>query len=361
VSAKNTLPMNYLPLARRDGAEIFTQIEVSHVTKEASGGYVVHGVRHPGDLRSWASLSSAQEPEPIEIRAGAVVLSAGSLGSTEILLRSRERGLALSDRIGLSFSGNADVLGLVYNTDDRLDSVGFGTRSPRLMDVGPTITGIGHFNRDGNFPLDRRYLIEEGSVPSAISGLLRRFSSWVPRDVRARDATQLAERAERVLRDHSLDVSLEGALNHSLVMLGMGDDGSGGRLELDADGKVTVRWEDIRSQPIFEEIRESMRSITDALGGIFLLDIYARYSGRKEITVHPLGGAAIGTEAAAGVVDHLGRVFDPSAGTRDVHSGLFVVDGAMLPGAVGVNPFLAISALAERTAAAINAGKTELV
>ena len=112
--------------------------------------------------------------------------------------------------------------------------------------------------------------------------------------------------------------------------------------------------------PIFQEIRESMRAIADSLGGIFLLDVYARYSGRKEITVHPLGGCGIGSDAKDGVVDHLGRVFDPAQGANDLHAGLYVVDGAMVPGAVGVNPFLTISALAERTAEAINGGGAEL-
>jgi cholesterol oxidase len=359
VSAKNTLPMNYLPLARSNGAEIFTQIEVTHV-ESSEGGYVVHGLHHPGDKRAWTTLRRAPKPQPVEIQARAVILSAGSLGSTEILLRARERGLALSDRLGLTFSGNADVLGMVYNSNDRLDTVGFGTRAPRFAEVGPTITGIGHFNRDGGFPLERRYLIEEGSTPSAIRGLLTRFSSWVPRDVRAGDAQQRAARAARVLKDQGFRFDPDGALNHTFVMLGMGNDGSGGRLVLDGDGNVAVRWGSIRSEPIFAEIRESMHKITEALGGIFLLDIYARYSGRKEITVHPLGGAAIGNDASDGVVDHYGRVFDPTRGANELHPGLYVVDGAMVPGAVGVNPFLTISALAERTAAAVNEGKAEL-
>jgi cholesterol oxidase len=360
VSAKNTLPMNYLPLARRNGAEIFTQLEVTRIERSPSGGYIVHALHHPGNPRAWTHFRRAPKPEPIRIESRAVILSAGSLGSTEILLRAREQGLALSDRLGQGFSGNADVLGMVYNADERLDTVGFGTRHPRFAAVGPTITGIGHFNRDGGAPLARRYLIEEGSTPSVIRGLLTRFASWVPRDVRPGDAEQLAARAARVLRDKSARFDPDGALNHSFVMLGMGNDGSGGRLVLDDDGNVAVKWESIRSEPIFQEIRESMRRITESLGGIFLLDVYARYSGRKEITVHPLGGAALGSDASDGVVDHLGRVFDPSAGSRELHPGLYVVDGAMVPGAVGVNPFLTISALAERTAAAINGGRAQL-
>ncbi len=53
-------------------------------------------------------------------------------------------------------------------------------------------------------------------------------------------------------------------------------------------------------------------------------------------TVHPLGGAVIGR-----VADSFGRVFG--------HDGLYVLDGALLPGTCGcTNPSLTIAALAER-------------
>ena len=47
VRAKNTLYMNYLPLAKQHGAQIFTQVEVDHLVKLPDGGYVVHYTYHP--------------------------------------------------------------------------------------------------------------------------------------------------------------------------------------------------------------------------------------------------------------------------------------------------------------------------
>jgi len=60
------------------------------------------------------------------------------------------------------------------------------------------------------------------------------------------------------------------------------------------------------------------------------------------ITPHPLGGCGMGESADDGVVDHLGEVFG--------YPGLYVVDGAILPQALGLNPSRTIAALAERAA-----------
>jgi len=60
------------------------------------------------------------------------------------------------------------------------------------------------------------------------------------------------------------------------------------------------------------------------------------------ITPHPLGGCNMGTDPTCGVVDHTGQVFG--------YPGLYVVDGGMVPEAVGLNPSRTIAALAERSA-----------
>lgn len=60
------------------------------------------------------------------------------------------------------------------------------------------------------------------------------------------------------------------------------------------------------------------------------------YSLPFNFTVHPLGGATPGQNAETGVVDHRGEVYG--------HPGLFVVDGAALPGAPGVPPSMSIAA-----------------
>ena len=62
---------------------------------------------------------------------------------------------------------------------------------------------------------------------------------------------------------------------------------------------------------------------------------------KKRVTVvHPLGGCPIGADSSTGAIDADGRVYngDSPAGSKDVHNGLYVVDAAAIPGALGVNP-----------------------
>jgi cholesterol oxidase len=60
----------------------------------------------------------------------------------------------------------------------------------------------------------------------------------------------------------------------------------------------------------------------------------------RHVTVHPLGGCPMGASPEDGVVDaRTGQAFG--------HPGLYVIDGSIVPGAIGPNPALTIAALAE--------------
>ncbi len=120
--AKNTVLMNYLPDAYAHGAHIFTEVAVQSVRRCQGTWRVAFDVLGEGGERSPGAPSRF-------VTADVVVLAAGTLGSTQILLRSRELGLPVSDRLGHGFSGNGDVLAFAYDTDQSVQ----GRRPGRAM------------------------------------------------------------------------------------------------------------------------------------------------------------------------------------------------------------------------------------
>src|SRR6185295_10327580 len=135
VGAKNTVALTYLPDAARHGADIFTHAKVRYVAKAPEGGWQVHFDRQDGAGGNSTAASGT-------VMADMVVLAAGTLGSTEILLRSRERGLAVSDRLGRSFSANGDIIAFGYGAKVPINAIGVGHPAKvEGLDVGACVSG----------------------------------------------------------------------------------------------------------------------------------------------------------------------------------------------------------------------------
>ena len=142
--------------------------------------------------------------------------------------------------------------------------------------------------------------------------------------------------------------SYHGPIGRTLTYLIMSTDDSGGRIVLEND-RIRVDWPEVADQPVFARDNRIATMATQGLHGTAVPDpLWAWTGGRSLITVHPLGGCVMADDATKGVVDHGGRVFDPTG--EGVHDGLYVADGSVVPVALDANPLLTISAIAERTA-----------
>ena len=333
VGAKNTVAMTYLPDAAAHGASLFTQCRVRHVERASAGWRVVFvrcGDDGGGEERS--------------VSAGTVVLGAGTLGSTEVLLRSGEAGLALSGRVGENFSGNGDVIAFGYNNDVEINGIGIGHPAIEgTTPVGPVIAGLIDLRTDG--PLENNIVIQEGAIPSLLApllpGLMAGVSPLFGDDTDAGDFLAEAGRTARSI----FKGAYEGAVHNTQTFLVMAHEGGGGVMSLD-DGRLALTWPDAGKRPVFERISDTLRKATAATGGTFVDNpMWSRWLGRNLISVHPLGGCCLGETADDGAVDHACRVFDAEGG---IHEGLYVMDGSVLPRSLGVNPSLTISAVAER-------------
>ena len=338
--AKNTTLMNYIPDAVNHGAAVFTGVAVRAVSRR-DGKWVVS-----------YTPAEADGPELL-VTADLVVLGCGTIGSTEILLRSKARGLSLSDRVGERFSGNGDVLAFAYDTDREINGIGFGDRPVGgIAPVGPCITGIID-HRDTPDVTDG-FVIEDGSMPGALGSVLAETlgstAALAGRDVAPNWAEWLAEHAraaESVLRG-----PYHGAIHNTQTYLVMSHDDADGRVVLEND-RARIVWPGVGEEPIFRTINDTLTAASVPLGGSFLHNpIWSKELGDRLITVHPLGGCVMAETAEQGVVDHRGAVFSGLTGDA-VHHGLYVLDGAIVPLSLGVNPLLTISALAERGVAAI--------
>ncbi len=329
VGAKKTLDTNYLPIAKNNGAKIFTQCLVDTVEKITDGSYRVIG----------RYISHNSEESPFILSADKVIVAAGSLGSTGLLMRSEQQGnLDFSSKLGDCFSGNSDVLGMNYNQKIDAQIEGHGIHSPpnEQYKVGPTLTtGVHHLNGPNG-----KLLIEEGAMPRALVNTMRYAaaiaapSSSVPKNQRV-----------------ALDLTLAGeggAISHSMIYLGMGKEVSQGKIKLDSHGNPKVVWPGALSDPTISALREAMGQHTQVFDGQMIDNPRSEWLGGKNlVTVHPLGGCKMANYVGQGVANHKGQVFSSSGG---IHDGLYVCDGAILPGAVGVNPMLVISSLADRIA-----------
>lgn len=340
VGAKNTVLMNYLPDAHRHGAQIFTHVAVHHVE------------RGPGHWRVYYRLVGMGRElfdAPLQfLTAERVILAAGTLGSTEILLRSRAAGLKTSRQLGHRFSGNGDVMAFGYNLDEPVHAIGHGDASPEdIGPVGPTIAGIIDTRDTPRF--EEGMVIEEGAIPGALAGFLpSAFATLSPLMGEDTDGgfmdglRESARVAEGLVRGPH-----HGALNHTQTYLVMSHDDGQGELKLEGDGLRAV-WPDAGLQPGFQRVDNKLRAVTSVLGGTFLRNpTWTRVLDNSLLITHPLGGCVMGEDSEHGAVDHEGRVFAGESGT-DVHEGLYVCDGAVVPRSLGANPLLTISAVAER-------------
>ena len=350
--AKNSTHMNYLPDAVAHGAQIFT-------------GAAVHSVLRESGTEQWkvhfqlVKLGREIYDAPdLSVSADIVIVSAGTIGSTALLLRSRKQGLSTSDMLGQHFTGNGDVLAFAYNTDDVINGVGWGSHAPgEIPPVGPTITGLIDNRNTAN--VKDGYVIEEGSlagpVGAALVGMLGAAAPLEGVDVGGPRSLH-----ERLAYDARVIESLlrgpyHGALNHTQSYLVMAHDDESGQISVDDRGRARIAWKNAGRQPVFQTIEAVLKQATVPLGGKYMRNpISTDILGNRTVTVHPLGGCGMGEDAGHGVVDQMGRVFSGAAGNA-VHEGLYVMDGAVMPMSLGVNPLLTISALAERNCALLAA------
>lgn len=309
VEARNTLALNYLPRAEKLGAEV-RPLHIVRNIEPTAGGYRVHFDRiEDGKLK------------PGSVTARIVIVSAGSIGSTELLLRCQKQHKSLPNlgkMLGHKWCTNANYLTPAFH-----DRKVYPSR-------GPTITaGIRFF---GNNHLNgQRFMIEDGGVPDFLAEYKENLNNP------SGDAKKFAA---------ALGTLYQGLTNQPLDNLmpwfAQGRDEPVGKFKVEksflglfGDYVLRLDWSTSGARKVLNAIQEVHRDLAKKTGGNILLQNPDAF-----ITPHPLGGVPLGQTPDSGVVNHLGESF--------VYRNLYVADGSIMPAPVGHNPSKTIAALSER-------------
>ncbi len=341
IGAKTTVASTYLADAEAFGAEIFTEMRVLSLAKEADGTW-----------RIWLRPEYWEEgAQKVSLTADIVVLAAGTLGSTEILLRSRQEGLALCEWLGARFTSNGDAIAIAYNNDIPVNGVGVGNPpKAHVPAVGQAVNGLLDL-RDGADVRDGLAIVE-CALPSAFAPLLPALFAPGGALLGEHELRKVSDELDALGRaaESLIKGAYQGAVHNTQTFLAVGHDAGNGLMHL-KDDQIAIAWSNGPQQRVFQRIEATLKRATEATGGTYMRNPASeRIFGGNLMTVHPLGGCTMGADRSSGVVNHKGQVFDASdaSDVTAVHAGLYVCDGAVIPCPLGIHPLLTITALAER-------------
>lgn len=315
--AKNTLDKNYLYLAEKRGVVVEPESRVLDVAPLVSGGYELTVARSTGMTHPKRTL-----------RARGVIVSAGSYGSVELLMRCKERGTLgkLSPLLGHYLRTNSEALLSVRSRRDDVDySRGIAITSGVLVDDHTHIEVV-------RYPAGSDALAPLATVLTAGGGRMPRWLRWIGTVLRhplqfLRSSIPFgwAKRTAILLVMQPIDNHLRYRLRRPWYWPF--------KKKLDTergDGAPAPTY-----IPVANLVAKKLAKKMDGIPQSGLLEVLLG----KSSTAHVLGGCPIGLTPEDGVVDPRGHAFG--------YDDLLVVDGSIIPANLGVNPSLTITAMAE--------------
>ncbi len=314
-NAKNMLTKNYLYLAVKRGARIFSEKKVIDIEKK--DGYFL--------VKTKKSTSPALKEEIF--RARKIVVSAGVIGTLELLFRLKFRGrLEISDMLGENVRTNSESL--------------VGVRVPKKVGTigeGVAITSGVYLNEHTH--------IEPVRYTKGANGMALLTTLLVDKkEGESRIFTFFKEVAKNPVKALKA-VNPVGFGSQGLVILAMQDRDNKIRIKAKEDFSGNIKlysdiYPDCPPAPVYiPEANEFARKLAELTGGVAVSNIYEVFFD-SPLTAHILGGCPMGESEKDGVVDPYHRLF----GEKDV----YICDGSVIPANLGVNPSLTITAMAER-------------
>lgn len=318
--SKNSLYWNYLYLAEKRGVEILTERKADRIEPLSGGGYRVTLV----DAFSGRALQT--------LTARNLVLSAGVVGTLELLFRNREQYGTLphvSATLGQVVRTNSEAITAVLHPMGVDMTDGTGISSDFHPDEHTHVT-------QNRFDLGLRYMrwymgpILDDPLPwrralKTIVAVLR-SPGLIFANVFAREWEKRLT-VFTTMQDHD---------NHIRLLYRNRWWWPFGKTLVSASSPG-------HEAPSYLPIANRLTREYAAIAGGTPMNLTSESIGGLSSTAHILSGCPMGRSGEDSVIDIRHEVHG--------HPGLFVVDGASIPGNIGVNPSLTITAMAERFAA----------
>ena len=320
VGAKNTLVKNYLWFAEQLGAEVLPERQATDINPlgdgDGSDGYEI-STAHPGAwLRKRRRTFTARN----------VVVSAGALGTNELLANCKHRGGLpnLSDRLGHVVRTNSESIQAVTAPNEERDFSASVAISSSVFPDPDTHIEVVTYGKGGDV-ISRLFTLASGNG-TRITRPLR----WIG---------SMARHPLKTLRL----LWPVGWSKKTVILLTMQTTDSAMRLvakrRLFGGVKLQTEQDPERPNPTFIPAAErATKWFEQRIGGIAQGGITEAFN--IPTTAHILGGAPIGLDPEHGVVDSSNRAFG--------YEGLLICDGSAIPANPGVNPSLSITAMTER-------------
>ena len=324
-NAKNTLDKNYLFLAEQLGTVVLPEANVLDIRP-------LYGPR-PGAARyeiEYERITDWFINRKSTVRARNVVVSAGVLGTLDLLLKCRDEHRSmplLSQRLGKRVRSNSEaLLGVTARNDDVDYSEGVAISSHFWIDDVTSIEPVRYppgssFMRNLMLPL-----IEFDGLP--LSRLTAIFKQAIrePMDfLHVRLLPKWASRNTVLLVMQTLENRMSLKRGRSIWTLFK-------------KGLVSERDADFPIPAVIEAGRDVVGSFAEKADGVPWVGINDVLDTPN--TAHILGGCDIGADAHSGVIDIHHQVFN--------YPGVYIADASVIPANLGVNPSLTIAAMSER-------------
>ncbi len=336
-AAKNSVITNYLASAEQLGVQVRPSSQAEQITRSTATPYryIVNVSEIDND-----SANPTRQPTgtTTQIECKVLILAAGAMGSTPLLMRSRATLPSVSAQVGKHLGVNGDHMAAIEYDEKKVRDV-LGLPGYGQFYKGNHITTMSYdfwTSKPGNANDGKRFTLQEIYLSPLAHTLYD--------DARA-------PAGEPSFYGLQKKQALSTFNNHIEILAMVEDthDGeflapppSGSHVRPNAGpvgvGPFTYTLSE-QSVAVREAADAAIRSIAERRG----IGKFMKLSMRHVFAAHPLGGCRMADSKDYGVVDHRNEVFD--------NAGLFCIDSSAIPTSLGVNPSLTISAVSERAVA----------